>query len=172
MGIPSCGSALYAVQLVFELPEGFLKLLRCRFVKAAQNPLGGSRGTFELVHKAVGIVQLTLKFLHRGLVPGFGSGGNLFLQTACILFEGREHLLRLLAVDGENNIGCTCIICHISLVLNTMFVGVPCKYRYGFSDEKRRTGLVSGRIQGRREGAGKERTGLDFGGRQYADGSR
>ena len=113
MRIPRGGSALDAVQLVFELAKGFLKLLRCRFVKAAQNPLGRSRGTFELVHKAVGIVQLTLKFLHSGLVPGFGSGGNLFLQTAGILFEGREHLLRLLAVDGENHIGCTGIISHI-----------------------------------------------------------
>ena len=32
-------------------------------------------------------------------------------------------------------------------------------------------GLVSGRIQGRREGAGKERTGTDFDGRHTAVGS-
>ena len=45
MSIPSGGAALDAVQLVFELPEGFVKLLRSRFVKAAENILDGGRRT-------------------------------------------------------------------------------------------------------------------------------
>ena len=45
MSIPSGSAALDAVQLVFELPEGFVKLLRCRFVKAAENIIDGGRRT-------------------------------------------------------------------------------------------------------------------------------
>ena len=110
--VPCGGTPLYAVELLLQCLQGTVQFPGTCLVKAAQDGIDRRGRAFELVHDALSRFKFTLKLLHRGLVSGLGCLGNLLLQTACVLFERREHVLRLFAVDGEDYIGCTGIVCH------------------------------------------------------------
>ena len=120
MRIPGGGAPLDAVKLLLEKFESLVQIFGSCFVEAAERLVDGGRRTFKLLHHALRGFQLTLEFLHRGLVSGSGGFCYLLFQTAGILFELCKHLLCLFAVDGEDYIGGGCIISHNSL-LNTIF---------------------------------------------------
>ena len=110
--VPRGGTALNAVQLLLKGFKSAVKFLRACFVEPTEDIVNIKGSSFKLLHRLSSGVKLALKFLHRGFITGFGGFGNALLQTLCVLFELGQHLLSLFAIDGEDNVGGSGIICH------------------------------------------------------------